>query len=323
MANVTLIIIGSIISITIAIILFFNKNIDKKTIIFGFVFFLIFVLPPLFVRMPASDGGFNYIDCRFYLPSFGILLILLTIIKSYKNFLFENRPQIKIYAMIILTMFFAYTFIFSLIENKFYKNGEVFWTHVLEKYPNRATYWMGLGYYYFDNKKFLKAANCAEKGIKLKPKTNEFYYKAALAYEKAGDLIKANHLIEKVITFEKDNSVNFIKLIENYLKLGQVKKAEQFKKQLEEINFIDLNKKSQIYSSAASYFGNYKKYDDAVELMYKASEYQPQNPSYANDLGVYFYSIGKVDSAKKYFSKAINLDPDNQDFIKNYNLVNR
>ena len=323
MANVTLLILGALISATVFIMVIVNKNIDRKIFLFGAVFFLIFILPPLFVRMPASDGEFNYIDCRFYLPLFGIMLILIEIIKSYKKNAFVNNSNVKKYAIILLTMFFSYTIIFSMIENQSYKNGKVFWSDILNKYPNRATYWMGLGYYYFDNKEFLKAANCAERAIELKPKTNEFYHKAAIAYEKAGDLIKANHIIEKVMTFEKDNSVNLINLIENNLKLGDFKKAETLKEDFEKINFTDLIKKSDFYSSASYYFGNYKKYDEAIELMHKASEFQPQNPSYANNLGVYFYQIGKVDSAKKYFSKAISLDPYNKEFQKNYSRVNK
>ena len=64
MTSITLIIAGVIISIALVILLIFAKNPDKRTFRLGLIFFLIFILPPLFVRMPASDGEFNYIDCN-------------------------------------------------------------------------------------------------------------------------------------------------------------------------------------------------------------------------------------------------------------------
>jgi Flp pilus assembly protein TadD len=323
MTNMKLVILGILLSAAILIYVFTNKNVERRISLLGITIFLLFLLPSMFVRMPASDGGFNYIDCRNYLPMFGILLIFMSIIKSFKSYSFWRIRTIRVFASTLFLIFFTYVFVFNLIENQYYKNGEIFWTRVLEIYPGRATYWMGLGYYYFDNKEYIKAAECAEKAISLKPGMKENYFEAALAYEKAGNLDKANFLLEEFMSFQKDDPANLLKLIKINLELGNYEKAGSLKNDFDKINIADLKEKSNLYSSAAYYFGQSKKYDQAIELMSKASRYQPQNPFYINDLGVFYFTIGKIDSAKIYFSEALKLSPENKEFQKNYNLADK
>jgi Flp pilus assembly protein TadD len=323
MTNPTLVIWGALISAVILLLVIFNKNIDNKLILLGLIFFIVFVLPPLFVRMPASDGEFNYIDCRFYLPFIGFLIIFAAIIRAYKSSAFWKKKSSKTVLTVLVSVFFVYVLVFNLTENQYYRNGKVFWSNVLKIYPGRATYWMGLGYYYFDQKDYLKAAACAEKAISLKPEITEYYQKASLAYDKAGSLKKSNGLLEKLLLLDKDNTRNYLLLIRNNLRLGNYDEAVAFKNDLEKLPVADLKKKSDVYSSAASYFIYSHKYNPAIELLNKVTDIQPDNPSHMNDLGVCFYYTGKIDSAKKYFSNAVKLDPSNKEFQKNLHLVNR
>lgn len=323
MTNSALIILGVFISVVILLLTIFNKNIDKKLFLLGLIFFMLFVLPPLFVRMPASDGEFNYIDCRFYLPFFGFLLIFAVIIKSFKSLAFWKSNASKTGLAVLISIFFVYVLVFNITENQYYRNGKVFWSNVLKIYPERATYWMGLGYYYFDQREYLKAAACAERAISLKPGINEYYQKASLAYDRAGDLKKSNHLLEKLLVLDKDDTRNYLLLIRNNLKLGDYERAVTYKNDLEKLPINDSKKRGKIYSSAASYFIYSHKYNPAMDLLYRAADSQPGNPSHLNDLGVCFYYTGKIDSAKKYFSEAVKLNPSSKEFQKNYSLVNR
>ena len=323
MTNIILVILGILFSAPILIYVFTNKIVERRISLLGIIFFLLFLLPSMFVRMPASDGEFNYIDCRNYLPFFGILLIFVSFIKSLKSLSLWKINTTRVIASVLFLIFFTYVFVFNLMENQYYKNGKIFWSRVLEIYPERATYWMGLGYYYFDNKEYIQAAQCTERAIDLKPGIKEYYYKGELAYEKAGNLDKANYLLEKLISFQKDDPVNLLKLIKINLESGNYEKAARLKNDFEKINIADLKEKSNLYSSLAYYFSQSKKYNQAIELMSKASRYQPQNPFYFNDLGVFYFTIGKIDSAKIYFSEALKLYPGNKDFQKNFNLADK
>lgn len=314
--NYNLIIMGAVITILMATLIISKKKYLDKQFIWGIIFFFIFIIPSLLVRLQTKDGTFVYLDCRMYLPFVGLLIALGTFLNGVK---ISEYKQILSFGLIII-----YIAVFSFIKNEPYKNGEAFWTAVTKDHPDAPYNWIGLGFYYYDHHQYLKAAKYAEKAIELNPTIDpEFYQKAALAYEKAGDLDKADKFIEKALSIEKDNTVNYVNLIKNNLRLRRYEKAITFKNDLEKIEIKDLEKKADLYSSVAYYFSYSQKYPQAIELMKKASAYQPQNPNYLNDIGAFYYNINNSDSAKKYFSKALKIEPSNKEYQKNLYLVNR
>ena len=314
--NYNLIIIGIVITLLLAIVIISKKKYLDKKFVWGILFFFIFIIPSLLVRLQTKDGGFVYLDCRMYLPFVGLLIVLGTFLNGLK---ISEYKQILSFGLVII-----YISVFSFIKNEPYKNGETFWTAVTKDHPNAPYNWIGLGFYYFDHQQYLKAAKYAEKAIELNPTIDpEFYQKAALAYEREGDLNKADEFIEKALSIEKDNSVNYVNLIKNNLRLGRYEKALVYKTDLEKIEIKDLEKKANLYSSTAYYFSYSQKYPQAIELMKKASAYQPQNSNYLNDIGAFYYNNNNSDSAKKYFSKALKIEPANKEYQKNLYLVNR
>ncbi len=172
------------------------------------------------------------------------------------------------------------------------------------------------------NMYFLKAAECTKRAISLKPRMSEYYLKAALAYEKAGELSKSNQMVEKLRQFDKNNPRCCLFLIKNNLKLGNFEKAVIMKKEFEDIKITNPKQKSDMYYSAASSFIDSENYDQALNLLYTAKSCQPGNPAPLNNIGVCFYYLGKLDSARKYFSEAVKIDSSNVEFQKNLKQVN-
>ncbi len=154
MPNNDLMLGGIFLFVIILTIIILKRNVEKKIVYLGLTIFLLFVLPPLFVHIPADDGGFNYIDCRFYLPFFGLLLIFAAIVKSFWPLAIWKNLNIKVGTTILISIFFVYVLFSNLSQNQNYSNGKLFWGSVLMAYPERATYWIGLGYYYFDKHVF-------------------------------------------------------------------------------------------------------------------------------------------------------------------------
>ncbi len=290
---------------------------NKDIFLFGVLFFLILSLPPLLVNINASDGGFNYIDCRGYLPLIGIFISLGVLLQSI-NF----REYNKIIIIIPLSLFFIYTLTYNFHKNVVYRNGKVFWSTVTELHPDRATYWIGYGYYFYDNKNFVEAAKCAEKAIQIKPEIPEYYQKAALAYESYGDLIKANEVLEGSLKINKDNPVTIINLIKNYLKLKQIDNGNYWLNKFLQLDLKNKKAKSELSSSLSYYFAQNNLFQEAIKLMKGALIVDPNNAVYNNDLGVFFVKEGKTDSAKIYFEKAVTYEPNNADYQKNLNYIN-
>ncbi|MBK9096958.1 MAG: glycosyltransferase family 39 protein [bacterium] len=314
--NNILLIIGIVTFIGIILFLLVNRK-EKiiNTFLFGLLIFLIFVLPTLFVRVNADDGVFNYIDCRMYLPLIGLTISIAVIIEKF-SVVFK-----KPYKVVLVTTLFVYLLSFTFVHSMVYKNGLSYWMTALEKNPERATYWMGLGFYYLDNKMYSEALMCAEKAINLKPDIGQYYLKAAFASEAAGDLEKAIEFLEMGINTEADKPVNLVNLIKNYLRLGNKEKADEFTKQLMSLNISDNKKKSNIYSNIAYYYSFSDLFCESISFMQIAIENDPSNPQYLNDQGVFYFKTGQIDSAKQFIIKAIQLDPNNTNYQKNLGIV--
>lgn len=316
--NNILISIGIITSIGLTSFLIANrKDKSNKTFMFGLLFFLILIVPTLLVRVNSDDGEFNYIDCRMYLPLFGLMISYAVI---FEKMLVPLKKSIKV---IFVCVLFIYLSSLTYFHNQVYKNGLTYWGTALDKNPNRATYWMGLGFYYYDNKMFLEAAQCATNAINLKPDIGEYYFKAALAYEATGDLLTANEYLEKGLETGTNKSVIYSNLIKNYLRLGNKEKAVDLLNQLEQLDISDLKKNYDLYSSLAYFFSYSEFFEESIVLMKKAITYQPGKAKLLNDLGVFYFKVGEIDSAKKYITEAIELDPYNTDFQNNLNIVNK
>lgn len=316
MKNNTLTAIGVMVVLLLTAFFFMiRKNKEYKKFLFGFLIFLVFVLPALFVRPISDDGEFNYIDCRMYLPLFGLMILSAVIIENISPYI---KRSIKI---IILIAAFSYLSVFSFLNNQVYKTGLNYWNAALDKHPERAAFWAGLGFYYYDNNQFLEAARCAENAIKIKPDITEFYQKASLAYEGAGELLKANDVLERLLKIDKDNPVTFVNIIKNYLRLKQIDKADEWSETFLELNIKDEKTRADLSSSISYYYTQSRQFNPAIKFMKTALDIFPDNPAFNNDLGALYVNTGMLDSAKIYFNKAINIDPGNMSFRRNLNYV--
>lgn len=88
-------------------------------------------------------------------------------------------------------------------------------------------------------------------------------------------------------------------------KAGEYREAEAlFAKELKE--------GAEKAASAAYYLGNISfvqiRFDDARKYYQKATELEPENPLYLNDLGFAYYTLGKYEKAIKHLEQALSID---------------
>lgn len=310
--NEFLIVLGTIFIILFTLILLISKLYKDRRVIFGIFFFIAFLIPPLLTSLKSKDGSVVYLDCRVYLPLVGLIILLAVFL--------EGINLKKKLNLIGLFLVIAILGVFNFSKGQVYSNGEKFWSSVTQELPNSPYNWIAFGFYYYDNGQYLKAAQLAEKAIELNPRIDpEFYHKAALAYEKAGQLNKAIDHLKSALNLEEGKSLTLVGLIKNNLQLGNITEAIKFLNQFKGLKISDLNEKAEHYSTLAYYFNNAGLMEYSIDLMNQAVSYQPQNSTYLNDLGVFYYKIGKIDSARYFFYEALKLDPLNEDFQRNLN----
>lgn len=137
-------IITSIITIIFIIYIFFKKIIDRKIIIFGIVWYMLFLIPSAF--MP--DHLFLY--HRFLIPSIGIIAIFVSLINlvltkyNFTEIILKNSNQIflakkvnfiKIF-LVITTLLFCLFFYFSSCSIVRYKSSRIYWDSSFSDAPD-------------------------------------------------------------------------------------------------------------------------------------------------------------------------------------------
>ncbi|HAH31369.1 MAG TPA: hypothetical protein DCL44_03535 [Elusimicrobia bacterium] len=121
---------GYIASALIFILLYFSNNASRPRIAFGLLWFLVFLLP-VFIR-PSSTQPADFMEHRMYVPSLGVIMLLLET-NAIKKIVFGKNPATFI-ATLILVLFSAINISYS--AN--FKNSYNFWKNAGTHSPNHC-----------------------------------------------------------------------------------------------------------------------------------------------------------------------------------------
>lgn len=192
-----------------------ERQYDKRVLLFGILWFVVFLLPT-FV-MPDNQ----FYDHRIYLPMFGILIVILEMLKSYDK-IYGKRVVIF---LISITLIFA--FLSFLHENKF-RDKQIFWINALIDSPNSAitnASVAGLldevGMYKEAEEKYLKAIKIHEH--------SKHYVNLAVLYLHMREIDKAEQVLLKALKLRDDNPMIYYNLAIIYKYKGNKDLAIQMK----------------------------------------------------------------------------------------------
>jgi len=159
MQNDTSIVYGIIAAILLAGLLYFNKSSDKKKIIFGLAWFILFLLPAFFVPTQINEQAFEH---RLYLPIIGILLLL------EQTILFADNSTLnpKTVFWFGLGIIFVFTIINYQHQQKF-KNEMTFWENAVLDSPSSSYAHKLLGVKYFNKKKFSESKEEIQEALRI------------------------------------------------------------------------------------------------------------------------------------------------------------
>ncbi|HOY32331.1 MAG TPA: tetratricopeptide repeat protein [Bacteroidales bacterium] len=82
--NTTATIIGMMIIAGFVLLFIFRKKLYNPLIMFSLLWFICFLLPGMIYRPDFTDFSYEYLDHRDYLPSLGILMILLSLVQGHE-----------------------------------------------------------------------------------------------------------------------------------------------------------------------------------------------------------------------------------------------
>ena len=84
---------------------------------------------------------------------------------------------------------------------------------------------------------------------------------------------------------------------------------------------LKTSKNSRIYSAAADAYDALDKKKEALQMLTKMEELDPENPAVLFDIGVRYYSMEDYDKAAEYFSKTLEVKPNDINAMNNKGLA--
>ena len=220
----------SIASVLIIVLFFLRfRNCNLKIVLFGFCWFLLFLLPTFLML------NNQFYDHRIYLPLVGILILVSEFLKEYINI------KKIFYCCFVVFIFFSCISLFY--EQKF-QNKEHFWVNALISSPESdianavvAGMFLERGMYKEAEQKYLKA-------LSLHPRSKH-YVNLAVLYLKTGRIDEGEQALLKSLELSNDNPVAYYNLALIYRYKKEFEKAQEMKNWYIK-TFNDTNKVSKI-----------------------------------------------------------------------------
>ena len=180
---------GFITILLIIIFIVFSKNRNYKLILFGIVWFFVFLLPS-FVR-PGTEYVPDFLEHRIYLPIIGLFMIL-SEVEFVKRFNFSNKAGVLAFG--ILISFFV---IINFIHTWVFRDRLVFWQSAVSGSPHHPLAHKNLGAMYYLAGDLDKAEEEDKKTLELNSEETFIHNNLGLIYAARGDAKKAEEEYKK------------------------------------------------------------------------------------------------------------------------------
>lgn len=206
-----------------------SKN--KKKSLFGFLWFVLPLLPAIAFTNPFINYNFHF-EYRSHMPLLGILFMLLAVGES-----FPIKPAIK-KAGVIFWM--ALLIFFSIKSHKYsyeLKDPKTYFTNVVKKSPHCSIGWGNLAMLYLKEQNYTGGESALKKAIETNPGNPDFYTTLAglYFYGNAPDL--GNRILEELKNSPDINEFSkALKLGQFYIERKNLSLAEMYTLKAKELD---------------------------------------------------------------------------------------
>jgi protein O-mannosyl-transferase len=187
------ILIGIIVIALMVKIVLSTKKIRLQIAFFGIFWYLLFIIPSLFVQHYLGENSFGFLYCRMYLPALGIMIFLSELL-STRTALFQNK-WVSICAVIILLSFSLIT----VMNSRDYKDPIIFSTSALAHNPRSVVAYNTRGLANLDQGYISAAIQDFTNAVAIRPDFPETFYNRGNVYLKCQNYDAALNDYDKAI----------------------------------------------------------------------------------------------------------------------------
>jgi len=279
----------------------------NRTIFLGLLIYLsclILMLDHTQIGIVLFADRFLYISVAGY----GIALAGLvdSLLKKY------NSKVILTGVVVMLSAFSAKTY----QQTGYWQNSFSLFGYAMELNPSNPVATGGYGMSLYTKGKFEEAIPYLERSLELLPTQDRVALVAAKSYDILNKPHQAIKYFRKVLVGSSKlfKEKEYVRLIENYLAIGDFSEALRTANQL----IFLFPESPQGYMIRGRIMAkHFNQLDRGAEDLVTALELDPGNFVAVNGLGIIEYLKGNVESAEKLFLRSLELMPDNCDAIKN------
>jgi tetratricopeptide (TPR) repeat protein len=276
------------------------KESNKSLYFVGIIWFLLFTIPPMFYRQSADEFTYTYLEHRAYLPSVGLLMMILALIPM--DLIRKNR-KVLLPVFCLLIAGFAY---YTNVHGRIYDSPIKFYSYIIDKSDNILSAYNNRGNYLMRQGRHKEALQDYNKALSQNPNAFNILNNRANCYTTIGLLDSAMLDYQKAIKINP----NAVQIRTNYAILLQ--RNNMYEESLEQLNIV-LNTNpnyTQAYGARGLTYGKLKKPELAVKDFDRALEFYKHSPFTFYNRGVVKYDMNDFQGALADFNEALKLKND-------------
>lgn len=337
-------ILGILVLLALIVLSLIGNNQNIKYIVFGMLWYILFLVPALLFRLPHADVYFDYFEHRIYLSSIGLIIIIAYLVSKFINE--SNRKYFAISSFAFVVAFFTIT----QFNTQYYKNGMKFWLRGIRTNPERPMLYNGLAsvlinqrkddqaekillksieidpqiydthkslaYFYYEDKRLQDATRHFYEAYKILPNLTESNINLAVVLNETGQHEKAAEVLKNAIRLNPENMAFYLSIIDNYKQAGKYDSAYKYLKIISK-RTGNVNT-TEFLLEWADHLSKAKDFENAIEKIERALEINPNNLHALNSLGIVYARQGNFSKALNYWEKILRIDPKFVPALKNF-----
>lgn len=289
-------ILKTIMFITLLIAVYYKNVINRKFILFGLSFFILYLLPTFF--------SLQFMFHRLLLPSLGISLIIVLLIQK----IIETNPISKKYFLCFFILLFLFLSYNSYLQADKYRNNEIFTLNGYEDAPTYHIFLSGMGNLYSDKQNYDKALDFKLLAEKYKPGQYLNDISTILCYKKFFD--EAEEILKKAININNQKEFAYANLSLIYEEKQDYKKSLEYAQKAYNENPYNIEISVNL---ARKYLLN-KKYEEAIDIYLKLLKLKKNESGYYYSIAFLYDKLGDKENALSFAKKAVEINSNNEKY---------
>ena len=269
-------------------LVFFRKS---RLLTFSILFYLVTIA---LVLQLLSVGTAVVAERYTYVPYIGIAFLVgmgLDRLVSNANKEVLKKGIIGTIALVCLG-FCVLTF----MRTQVWKNSEVLWNDVLQKYPKSHRAWANRGLHFYEMKQYKKAFDDIDQSLEFKPNfVTGIEWRGKTAYQ----LKNYKQALDDANLFLKYKPNSWAAHLDKAKALGALKRNEASEKSFSKALALNPNSADIYNNRGVLYFNKMKRYQDALNDFNKAIELSPGSGTYYVNRARCYYMLSQMPLARE------------------------